>query len=80
MMQRRPNPTELRSMDSNIQILCRVQTSKLKVPPPSLPCTKKTTLYPSKDGKNLPWGDFLVQGSDSGGSLTFLESIDLKSV
>ena len=28
MMQRRPNPTELRSMDSYIQILCRFQKSK----------------------------------------------------
>ena len=35
MMQRRPNPTELRSMDSYIQILSRFQKSKRKVPPPS---------------------------------------------
>ena len=41
MMQRRPNPTELRSMDSYIQILCRFQKSKQKVPPPPLPCSKK---------------------------------------
>ena len=36
MKQHRPNPTELRSMDSYIQILCRFQKCKRKVPPPSL--------------------------------------------
>ena len=35
MMQRQPNPTELESMDSYIQILCRFQKSKQKVPPSS---------------------------------------------
>ena len=35
MLQRRPNPTELRSMDSYIQILCRFQKCKRKVPSPS---------------------------------------------
>ena len=34
MMQCQPNPTELRSMDSHIQILCRFQKRKQKVPPP----------------------------------------------
>ena len=33
MIQRRPNPRELRSMDSYVQILCRFQKSKQKVPP-----------------------------------------------
>ena len=33
MMQRRPNPTELRWMDSYIQILCKFQKCKQKVPP-----------------------------------------------
>ena len=42
MMQRRPNPTELRSMDSYFQMLCRFQKIKWKVPPLSLPCTKKS--------------------------------------
>jgi hypothetical protein len=42
MIQSRPNPTELRSMDSYIQILCRSQKSKQKIPPLSLPCTKKS--------------------------------------
>ena len=41
MMQSRPNQTKLRSMDSYIQILCRFQKSKQKVPPPLLPCIKK---------------------------------------
>ena len=40
MLQRRPNHTELRSMDSYIQILCRFQKCKQKVPPPSLPPVK----------------------------------------
>jgi hypothetical protein len=41
MMQQRSNATELRSMDSYIQILCRFQKSKRKVPPPSPLSTKK---------------------------------------
>jgi hypothetical protein len=41
MLQLRPNCTELRSMDSYIQILCRFQKCKRKVPPPSLLSTKK---------------------------------------
>ena len=41
MLQRRPNRTELRSMDSYIQILCRFQKCKRKVPQPSLLSTKK---------------------------------------
>ena len=40
MIQRRPNPRELRSMDSYVQILCRFQKIKQKVPPPSVPYTK----------------------------------------
>ena len=46
MMQHQPNPTELRSMDSYAQILCRFQKSIQKAPPPSLPCTKKCPLPP----------------------------------
>ena len=55
MMQRQPNPMELRSMDSYIQILCRFQKSKQKVPAPSLPCTKKSpfTPHPPNDEKKL---------------------------
>ena len=41
MLQLRPNWSELRSMDSYIQILCRFQKCKRKVPPPSLLSTKK---------------------------------------
>ena len=41
MLQRRPNRTELRSMDSYIQILCRFQKCKQKVPPPSLLTSEK---------------------------------------
>ena len=33
MMQHRPNWKELRSMDYHIQILCRFQKNKQKVPP-----------------------------------------------
>ena len=59
MMQRQPNPTELRSMDSYIQILCRFQKSKRKIPPPSPLSTKKSpftrpllTLFLSGNSKN----------------------------
>ena len=48
MLQRRPNHTELRSMDSYIQILCRFQKCKQKVPPPS---SLKKVFF-----QNLPWG------------------------
>jgi hypothetical protein len=41
MMQRRHNPTELRLMHSYIQILCRFQKSKQKVPPLSPQYEKK---------------------------------------
>ena len=41
MSQLRPNRTELRSMDLSDQILCRFQKYKRKVPPPSLPPSKK---------------------------------------
>ena len=68
MLQRRLNSTELRAMDSYIQILCRFQKSKQKVPPPSLPCTKKSPFTPRKDEKNLPEGDLLEQDSDGGGT------------
>ena len=71
MMQRRPNPTELRSMDSYIQILCRFQKSKQKVPPPSLPCIKN----PKDDFFLILWGvkcDFLVQGSEGEGTFRLL--------
>ena len=33
-------------MDSHIQILCRFQKSQQKVPPPSLPCSKKSPFAP----------------------------------
>ena len=56
MLQRRPNRTELRSMYSYIQILCRFQKNKLKVPQPSPLITQKSS-PPPKDEKNLPlWG------------------------
>ena len=53
-------------MDSYVQILCRFQKSKEKVPPPSLPCTKKSTFNPPlpQDEKKITFwrvkGDFLV--------------------
>ena len=46
MLQRRPNWTELRSMDSYIQILCRFQKCKPKVPQPSLLRNEKPTFNP----------------------------------
>ena len=48
MLQRPPNRTELRSMDSYIQILCRFQKCKRKVPPPSLLSNEKSPLTPPK--------------------------------
>ena len=42
MMQHRPNPMELRSLDSYIQILCRFQKWKWKVPSPSLLSNEKS--------------------------------------
>ena len=61
MLQRRPNCMELRLMDSySIQILCRFQKCKQKVPLPSL-----------KNPLGVK-GLFLVQGSDSGGTFRLL--------
>ena len=64
-------------MDSYIQILCRFQKSKQKVPP------QKKSSFGVK-------GDFLVQGTDGGGTFRLLfwnlhkiwikEFIDLNSV
>ena len=48
MLQLRPSCTELRSMDSHTQILCRFQKCKQKVPPPS---SLKKVFF-----QNLPWG------------------------
>ena len=49
MIQRRLNPTELRSIDCYIQILCRFQKSKQKVPPPPPPHQySKITLHPPR--------------------------------
>ena len=45
MLQHQPNRTELRLMDSHVQILCRFRKCKQKVPSPSLPCTKKSSLH-----------------------------------
>ena len=44
MLQRRPNCTVFRSMDSYIQILCRIQKCKQKVPPLSLLNNEKSPL------------------------------------
>ena len=54
MMQHQPNCTELRLMDSYIQILCRFQKCKRKVSPPSLLSYEKSPFIPpKKDDKNL---------------------------
>jgi hypothetical protein len=50
MLQCRPNRTELRSMDSYIQILCRFRKCKRKVPPPSLLNNEKSPFTPPKAG------------------------------
>ena len=53
MLQCGPNRTELRSMDSFIQILCRFQKSNQKVPPLSLPCTKNHPLLRNMQEKYI---------------------------
>ena len=55
MMQCQPNPTELRSMNSYVQILYIFQKSKQKVPPPSLPCIKKSPFTPPKEDFLTLW-------------------------
>ena len=54
-------------MDSYIQILCRFQKSKRKVPPPSPPFTKKS---PKEDFSHPleEEGELLVIKSDGGGT------------
>ena len=63
-------------MDTYVQIFCRFQKSRQKVPPPSLPCTKKSPFTPPKEDFSHPLGgvkgDFLVQGSDGGGTFCLL--------
>ena len=63
MLQGWQNSMELRSMDSYIQIFCRFQICKQNVPPPSLPCTKKSpfALLPKSDfffffASKMPFG------------------------
>ena len=51
MLQCQPNRMDLRSMDSYIQILCRFQKSKQKVPPPSLLSNEKSPFATPKDEK-----------------------------
>ena len=48
-LQRWPNRTELRSMDSYIQILCIFQKWKRKVPPPLLLSNEKSPFNPPKE-------------------------------
>ena len=79
MLQRRSNCTELWSMDSYIQILCRFQKSKQKVPPPSPLSTQKSPFNPQRMRKIFLWGGKGWFLSTEGGrwrkfSLTFLES------
>ena len=55
MMQRQPNTTDLRSMDSYNQILCRFQKSKLKLHrPPSVLKNPPLPPDPPRDDKFLP--------------------------
>ena len=56
MLQRRPNWTELRSMGSYIQILCRFQKCKQKVPPPSLLSNEKSP-FTFKEDFSHPLGE-----------------------
>ena len=56
MLHRRLNRTELRSMNSYIQILCRFQKCKRKVPPPSLLSNEKSPFTPPKEDFPHPLG------------------------
>ena len=56
MLQRQPNRTELRLMVSYIQILCRLQKCKRKVPPPSPLSTQKSPFTPPKEDISHPLG------------------------
>ena len=68
IMQRRRNQTELRSMDSSIQISSRFQKSKFLHR--HYPILKSPFTSPKGEKKNHPlggyWVIFLVQGSDGG--------------
>ena len=58
-------------MESYIQILCRFQKCRQKVPPLLLLSNEKSSFSPPKNEKNLPMGvkgDYLVQGCDGGGT------------
>ena len=55
MLQRRPNRTELISMDSYIQILCRFQKCKQKVPPLLLLSNENSPFTPTKEDFSNPF-------------------------
>ena len=56
MLQRRPKCTELRSMDSYVQTLCRFQKCKKKVPPPLLLSNEKSPFTPQRKIFLILWG------------------------
>ena len=71
MLQRQPNPAELRSIDCYIQSLCRFQKCKQKVPPPSLLSNEKSPFTDILKIFLILWGvkgDFLLLMSDGGGT------------
>ena len=57
MLQCRPNRTELRSMDSYIQILCRFQKCRRKVSPTTPLFFFKSTLGEPKENFSHPLGE-----------------------
>ena len=60
-IQHQPNPMELRSMDSCIQISCRFLKCQQNVPPPSLLSNEKSSFEGVK-------GDLSILRSDGGGT------------
>ena len=75
MLQRWPNQTELRSMESWFQILCRFQNCKRKVPPPFLLRNEKSTFPPQRKIFLILWGIFHYWGGTVEELLlTFFES------
>ena len=81
MLQRQPNRTVLRSMDSYIQMLSRFQECKQKVPPNLLLSNEKSPFtfqgrFFSSSGEVK--GDFSLQKRDGGGTSFYIFGICVK--
>ena len=77
MLQRQPNRKELRSMDSYIQILCRFQKCKQKVPPPSLLSNEKSPFKTVEELFAYIFGIYIKFGYKNPSILTPSNSVDV---